>query len=178
MIETERLTIRPPIENDRARFVELFTDEAFTVFSEGAHDVASANVRFDGMLGLAAAVPYAKQPIIENSSGLIIGYTGVGTVAFEQADQLEWGWRLSAEARGRGYATEATAALLRLADSHDDGQMLCIIDVDNAPSRGVADKLGFELWRQFTWPDGVTTDLLTRPIGAGGVPLLAPSLNR
>ncbi len=175
VIETARLVIRPPEETDRSRFVELFTDEAFTVFSR-LHDARSANIRFDKMLALADVVPYAKQPVIEKATGVIVGYTGVGTVVLETAERLEWGWRFVPEARGRGYATEATKALLAMADAHSDGEMLCIIDVENHPSRRVADKVGFRWWRRFTWPDAPhqTTDLLTRPIGVGGLPLLAP----
>jgi hypothetical protein len=75
-IETDRLTIRPPVEDDRARFVELFTDPAFTVFADGTHDVESANARFDHMRLVAVAIPYAKQPVIVRQSGTIIGYTG------------------------------------------------------------------------------------------------------
>ncbi len=174
MIETGRLLIRPPEEVDRARLVELFTDEAFTVFSDGVHSVASANDRFDQMVALAAQVPYAKQPIVEKASGVLIGYTGVGTVEFEGTNRLEWGWRLAASARGTGYATEATAALLAAADVHHSGEMLCLIHADNKPSRGVADKVGFRWWRRITWPDGEPVDLLLRSIGDGGDPLLAP----
>lgn len=175
--ETDRLIIRPPRESDRTRFVELFTDEAFTVFA-GVHDVASANVRFEEMLALAAAVPYAKQPVIDRATGDIVGYTGVGTVVLEGMNRLEWGWRLVPEARGLGYATEATAALLDVADTHSDGEMLCIIHVENHPSKRVAEKAGFRWWRRFVWPDDPTTqtDLLTRPIGAGGPPLVVPDL--
>jgi len=35
-VETERLVIRRPTEGDRKRLVELFTDPAFTVFSDYA----------------------------------------------------------------------------------------------------------------------------------------------
>ena len=56
-IETDRLTIRLPVEGDRARFLELFTDPAFTVSSDGPHDVESANARFDHMLLMAEAIP-------------------------------------------------------------------------------------------------------------------------
>lgn len=174
--ETDRLTIRLPVEEDRPRFVELFTDESFTVFSDGVHDLDSANARFDRMVALAEVVPYAKQPVIEKATGIIIGYTGVGTVVHEGLDRLEWGWRLASDTRGRGYATEATTALLEVADAHDDGEMLCIIATDNLPSRRVADKVGFRWWRRYTWPDDpdAPTDLLTRPIGSGGAPLLVP----
>lgn len=173
--ETDRLILRRPEEADRARFIELFTDASFTVFGEG-HDVASANARFDRMVALAAAVPYGKQPVIEKATGTIVGYTGVGIVAFEGVERLEWGWRFVSEARGKGYATEATVALLEVASATDDGEMLCIIDVENQPSRRVADKVGFIWWRHHVWPDepDTTTDLLVRAIGAGGPPLLAP----
>lgn len=176
--ETERLIIRTPVEGDRARFVELFTDEAFTVFSSGVHDAASANTRFDRMLALSAAVLYAKQPVVERSTDLIVGYTGVDTIELDGVERLEWGWRFIPSARGRGYATEATTALLAVADAVDDGEMLCIIAADNRPSRRVADKVGFRWWRHIHWggDPAEPTDLLLRPIGRGGHPLLAPDL--
>jgi [ribosomal protein S5]-alanine N-acetyltransferase len=177
-IETDRLTIRRPVEDDRARFVEMFIDPAFTVFANGPHDVDSANARFDRMLLMADAIPYAKQPVIVRASGTIIGYTGVDSIVLDGIDRLEWGWRLVPEARGQGYATEAASALLAVADQRDDGEMLCLIAPDNHASRSVADKLGFQWWRRIDWADDPDepTDALLRPIGAGGPPLLAPGL--
>lgn len=175
-IETDRLTIRTVVESDRARFVELFTDEAFTVFSDGVHDLESANLRFDRMLALADLVPYAKQPVIVRATGMIVGYTGVGTFVVDGMDRLEWGWRLVVDARGQGYATEATTALLARADAHEDGELLCIIAVDNVASRRVADKVGFRWRRRIDWLGDPTdpVDLLERTVGRGGPPLLAP----
>jgi len=176
-IETDRLTIRPPVEADRVRFVELFTSEAFTVYSDGVHDIESANARFDRMLRMVDTVPSAKQPVIERRSGTIIGYTGAGSVLIDGIDRLEWGWRLAPEARGRGYATEAATALLSFADRLDNGEMLCLIDAANHASRRVAEKVGFQWWRRIEWMDDPDdpTELLIRPIGAGGAPLITPS---
>lgn len=91
-------------------------------------------------------------------------------------DRLEWGWRLIPDVRGQGYATEATTALLSVADNADDGEMLCLIHVDNHASRRVADKVGFKWWRRIEWPHDPNdiTDALVRPIGFGGPPLTAP----
>lgn len=144
------------------------------VFSPGVHDAVSANARFDRMVAMADTVPYAKQPIVERATGTIIGYTGVDSVHVGGLDRLEWGWRLISAARGRGFAVEATEALLAVADAHDDGEMLCLVATDNQPSLRVAEKVGFRRWRHVVWPDGVPTDLWVRSIGAGGGPLLAP----
>ena len=40
---TDRLELRRPLETDRARFVELFCDHDFMVFSDGACSTESAN---------------------------------------------------------------------------------------------------------------------------------------
>jgi RimJ/RimL family protein N-acetyltransferase len=53
--ETDRLLIRPPVEADRPRFIELFSDDDFMVFSGRVHDAKSANARFDRMLTVADA---------------------------------------------------------------------------------------------------------------------------
>lgn len=118
------------------------------VFSGGVLDEGAAHERFDGMLERAAEVSFAKQPIIPRSSGIIVGYAGVNRFEFEGEPRLEFGWRLAPEARGKGYATEAVEALLDLARETFSGEILCMIDPRNEPSRNVATKVGFTYWKQ------------------------------
>jgi RimJ/RimL family protein N-acetyltransferase len=165
LTDSQRLEVRSPVEPDRARFVELFCDPDFMVFSGEVYDAARANLRFDEMLVRAAELPFAKQPIVERSSGVVVGYAGVNWCEFEGNRWLEFGWRLVPAARGRGYATEASRAVLDLAAATFDGEFLCIIDPANAPSRRVADKLGFAYWKRATW-DGDPVDLLRLRVGA------------
>jgi RimJ/RimL family protein N-acetyltransferase len=150
---TPRLEVRLPREPDRGRFVELFCDDDFMICSSGVLTVTGANARFDEMLVRAAELPFAKQPVIERSSGSILGYVGVNWFEFEGDRRLEFGWRLAPEARGLGYATEASRALLDLAVDSFRGEILAIIDPSNDPSRGVARKLGFTFWKQATVDD-------------------------
>ena len=145
---TERLEIRAPDPTDRGRFVELFCDPEFMVFSDGVHDRKSANARFDRMLANAAEIPFAKQPVIERATGRIVGYSGVDWFDFEGARRLEYGYRLVPDARGRGFATEAGLALLGLADETFRGELLAMIDPTNLPSQRVIAKLGFTYWKQ------------------------------
>lgn len=148
MVVTDRLEIRLPTEGDRPRFVELFGDEAFMAFSGGVLSDEQAHQRFDRMLACAAEIPFAKQPVVERSSAVVIGYTGVDRIELDGRRWLEWGYRLAPEARGRGYATEAGTALLGLAAQTYTGELLGIIHPANQPSHNVIRKLGFVYWQQ------------------------------
>jgi RimJ/RimL family protein N-acetyltransferase len=145
---TERLRIRRPTEGDRPRFVELFGDEDFMAFSNGVLSALEADARFDRMLARSSEISFAKQPIVERSSRMVIGYTGVDRTEFENQSWLEWGYRLATEARDKGYATEASAALLGVASREYTGEILAIIHPENRPSHGVIRKLGFSYWKR------------------------------
>src|SRR5262245_20776717 len=74
---TPRLEVRAPAEADRSRFVDLFCDDEFMVFSSGTLTDRAAHQRFDHMLAMCHEVTFAKQPVIERISGSIGGYIGV-----------------------------------------------------------------------------------------------------
>ena len=166
MITTERLELRLPVEGDRARFIELFADEEFMAYSDGVLDAVAGSTRFDRMLERAAEVRFAKQPVIERSSGLILGYTGVDAFEYDGQRRLEYGYRLVTQARGRGYATEAGLALLAAADDWADEpvEVMAMIDPRNAPSRSVIGKLEFRYWKTGE-VNGYIDDLFLRTIG-------------
>ena len=140
--------------------MELFTDPSFMVFG-GVLTDAEAHARFDHMLAVAAELPFAKQPVVERSTGVVVGYSGVDRFELEGEPCLEWGWRLVAEARGKGYATEAGQALLARAAEVFEGEIIVMVDPANAPSRRVADKLGFRYWKR-TVIEGDPVDVLRR----------------
>jgi RimJ/RimL family protein N-acetyltransferase len=145
---TDRLEVRIPETRDRDRFVELFCDPEFMVYSDGVHDPASANSRFEEMLATAREVPFAKQPVIERATDRIVGYSGVAWFDYQGERRLEYGYRLVPDARRRGYATEAGRALLALAEATFRGELLAMIDPTNIPSQRVITKLGFSYWKQ------------------------------
>lgn len=147
-ITTARLRVRPPREADRSRFVELFCDEDFMVFYPRALTEEEASDRFDHMLAVCEAIPFAKQPVVELSTGALVGYTGVDYFDFGGRTWLEWGYRLVRESRGRGYATEASQALLARAHRMYAGELLAIIDPVNSASQNVCHKLGFTFWKR------------------------------
>jgi RimJ/RimL family protein N-acetyltransferase len=165
IVLTPRLEVRLPVESDRGRFVELFGDEAFMVFSGGVLGPDAAQRRFDEMLVRAQELSFAKQPVIDRATGVIIGYAGVDWFDFERERWLEFGWRLVPEARGNGYATEASRAVLARAGETFQGQLLAMIDPRNQASQNVAGKLGFTFWKVATI-DGFEDRLYRLEVGA------------
>jgi RimJ/RimL family protein N-acetyltransferase len=163
-ITSARLLVRPPQEADRDRFIELFGNEEFMVFYPGVLTKEQARDRFDHMIAVCQAVPFGKQPVVERSSGLVVGYTGVDYIDFEGRTWLEWGYRLVPECRGLGYATEASQALLAKAHQTYTGELLAIIAPDNLPSQNVCRKLGFTFWKQAP-VEGDLCNLYTLPTG-------------
>ena len=163
-MRTARLVVRPPREADRGRFIELFRDPDFMVFYPEVFTAAEASERFDHMVEVCRAVPFGKQPVVERSSGLIVGYTGVDYIEFEGRTWLEWGYRLIPERRGRGYATEASRALLARAGQTYGGELLAIIAPENLASQNVAGKLAFRFWQQAP-VDGDLRNLYTLAVG-------------
>lgn len=159
---TPRLEVRLPRESDRARFVELFCDEDFMVFSSGVLTTGAAHDRFDEMLARGAELAFAKQPVIERSTGIVVGYAGVNWFDFEGRRRLEFGYRLVPAARGLGYATEASRAVLAKAETFR-GEILAMIDPTNHASQNVARKLGFTFWKQAT-VDGYLDNIYRRHI--------------
>lgn len=134
-------------DSDRTRFVELFTDPEFMVFF-GAQSVESAHRYVDHLLMVNAQVPFAKQPIIVRRTGALVGYAGVDRFELHGEQELEFGYRLVPEARGLGYATEASLALLDVARETWDRTIYALIHRSNAPSISTIAKIGFEYWKQ------------------------------
>lgn len=145
---TERLEIRPPREEDRDRLVELLCDDDFMVHYPFRFTAEQASERFDHMVEVCRTVAFGKQPVVERSSGVIVGYIGVDHIELDGKAWLEWGYRLTPECRGLGYATEAGLALMSSARETYQGELLAIIAPDNLPSQNVCRKLGFVFWKQ------------------------------
>jgi RimJ/RimL family protein N-acetyltransferase len=141
---TERLEIRPVVESDKPRFVDLFMDSDFMLFSAtGSLDRAAANARFDHMRVFSRVVPFGKQAIIEISTASLIGYVGADEFTYRGERRFEFGYRLVPASRGLGYATEASRALLKAASQVWQGELLAIVDPANVASRNVLVKTGF-----------------------------------
>lgn len=142
-----RVLVRNPVEADRGRFVELFGDEEFMVFS-GLLSTTAAHARFERVLANAARLPFAKQPVIAQSSGVIVGVRRRRPRRARRSAVARARLPAGARGTGHGYATEASRLVLAQAAGSDGGEILAIIDPVNRASENVARKLGFRFWKQ------------------------------
>jgi RimJ/RimL family protein N-acetyltransferase len=94
-------------------------------------------------VGYIRAEGEEKYAVTEASSGRVLG--SIGLHWSDARDVVEVGYWLRADARGRGFTTRAVALVTRHALASGAARVQLRADVDNVPSRRVAEKVGFTL---------------------------------
>ena len=84
-----------------------------------------------------------KYAVTEAEGGRVLG--SIGLHWSDPRDVVEVGYWLRADARGRGLTTRALALVARHAFESGAARVQLRADVDNVPSRRVAEKIGFNL---------------------------------
>lgn len=116
--------------------------------------------------GLWPLLGYGYWTVEERSSGDFVGHAGLADfrrdIGPPIAGILEAGWAVSPRHEGKGYATEAVAAVLYWADTHLTAERTsCLVAPGNRASLRVAEKLGFECAHETAF-DGAVTQVLFR----------------
>ena len=151
IIQTERLTLRPPLAMDFDAWAEMAGDEEAMRFLGGVQPRSTAWRGFCGMAGAWSLFGFGMFSVIERSSGRWIGRLGPWKP--EDWPGTEVGWGLAREAWGKGYATEgATAAMDWAFDTLGWTNVIHCIDPENTPSQAVAMRLGSRNLGQGTLP--------------------------
>ena len=99
-------------------------------------------------IGLWSVFGYGPWTVERKADGLYLGQVGFQDFKRDMSPSIEgqpeMGWFFAVHAHGRGYASEAVAAVLAWADDVLAGQeLVAIIDPANAASIRVAQKAGF-----------------------------------
>ncbi len=140
-LETDRLILRPPVADDFEGWAAFMADAESAAFLGGVQDRAVAWRGLATMAGSWALLGFGMFSVIEKATGAWVGR--VGPWRPEGWPGAEVGWGIAADRGGRGYATEAAAAAMDWAfDVLGWQKVIHCIDPRNAPSQGVARKLG------------------------------------
>lgn len=157
LLETRRLRLRGHRPNDHAALSAIWADPEVVRFIGGtpstAHDSWLRLLRYAGLWKLLG---YGFWAIEEKTGGRMLGDIGYMDVKRGMAPSLdgmpEVGWVLATDAHGRGYASEALAAVLTWGDAHFGAhRAACIIHPANTPSIRLAVKAGFRFAHETTY---------------------------
>lgn len=146
MIRTKCLELRHFEHTDRPVILSLLKGDDFMSFSPtGAMSNEQAEFRFEQLLNGFLSNGIGKFAVVELASGNLIGYCGLEEFEYENERVFELGYRLDLSSRGNGYAFEASLAVLEFAKEVGLDTVLALTEPENALSKHILDKLGFEL---------------------------------
>ncbi|MEM7546345.1 MAG: GNAT family N-acetyltransferase [Pseudomonadota bacterium] len=162
-LSTERLDMRPPTEADLGTYWAFYavTDVKVGGYRGGRSDEEVAAIHKRDMDHWAAK---GFGVFLMRRKGEADAVGGVGLSHPDHWPSHELTWWLMPHARGEGYATEASRAVIAWA-YNDLGWPAVETHMrdENAPARRLAARLGGAVDRRETFPDGVTRDVFALP---------------
>ena len=145
MIETQRLLLRRFTDDDRETVARWNADPLFTRHLSGPQSREQSDATFDRWQRHWDERGFGLLAVTWKETGELVGRTGPQYHRMWSADP-EVGWALDPAWWGRGLATEAGEASVAWAFGElGFGRVVSITTEENAASRNVMRKLGFEL---------------------------------
>ena len=165
--ETTRLISRRLEKADIPALVALWTDEDVTRHLGGPRDPERVERTLETELTEGQADDLGLWPVIEKSTGELIGDCGLLRKDVDGKPEIELNYVIAKKAWGRGYATEVAAAIMDYAFTELGCQrLIALIDPANAASERVAIKLGLRYEKDTLRPGGMQRKLYTLSRGA------------
>jgi RimJ/RimL family protein N-acetyltransferase len=164
-IETERLCLRPMRAEDIPALVALWMDPDVTRYLGGPRERVFLEQTFAEDLANPAPPVYDLWPVIERSSGQLVGHCGLLDKEVEGQTEIDLTYIFAPSAWGRGYASEITRALVHHAASVLQlPRLIALIEPDNTGSQRVALKLGMSHDRDLIRPGNRRVRLYRLPL--------------
>jgi RimJ/RimL family protein N-acetyltransferase len=157
VIETERLVLRAPADEDRAAIAALNADPRVGEWLSGVMTREESDAFVDRMTAHIAEHGHGFWTVERKADRAVIGVAGLLAMGADlpPGPALEVGWRLRPDAWGQGYATEAARASTAWGFAHRDApEIVAITARGNYRSQAVMMRLGMvpEPWRDFDHP--------------------------
>ncbi len=154
-LRTARLRLRPIEDGDVDALAAIYTDPGYLAHMP-AVDLASTAAQVARFVAHWEADGFGPWAAEDPATGVLLGRVGVIRHLDWPLEEgpVEVGWVLTAEARGRGLATEGGAAALDAAFAAlDVGRVLSITSPTNLRSQAVMRRLGLTHRGEARWRD-------------------------
>lgn len=161
-IQTERLTLRAPVNTDFPVYRDFYADADASAAYGGPLPAHLAFRKLAADLGHWQLRGYGMWSVEEKTSGEMVG--GAGLVWPEGWPRPELTWWIIPSARRKGYALEASRAVIAYA--YEDLQWAQVethMNDENEAARNLAQKLGGQVIARQKFPDGVERDVFKLP---------------
>jgi len=153
--QTARLQLRQWREEDREPFAAMNADPAVMEFFPSTLTRVESDAGIDRQIAHINKYGFGFWAVETRADRRFIGFVGIKTVSEHMpfAPAVEIGWRLAADAWGKGYATEAARASLRVGFEELGLEEIVSFTVPgNFRSRAVMEKLGMTQGENFLHP--------------------------
>ena len=144
-LETERLRLRQWIESDREPFARLNADPRVMEFFPSILDRAASDAMIDRLQTKIADRGWGFWAVELKQDNQFIGFVGlqIPRADFPFSPCVEIGWRLAFEYWGKGYATEAAEAALKVGFNRLElPEIVSFTAIENHRSSAVMERLG------------------------------------
>jgi [ribosomal protein S5]-alanine N-acetyltransferase len=149
MLQTARLLLRCPTEDDTQNLFEIYGDPRTNVHNpHGPYpDIDKARSVMSSWIALWQRQGFGPWAISTlHAPTKVIGYGGISFRKYLDHDKLNLGYRFSVESWGKGYATEFGKAALRYVfDELHKPEVFALVRPANASSIRVLQKIGMVL---------------------------------
>ena len=145
-IVTARLTLRAYEADDLAALhAVLYSDDEAMALLGGARDLAATRAALQRSIRQQKADGYSFWPVVERNTGMLVGEAGLFPLT-PGGPEISLGYAFGPNYWGRGYATEASRAVLEEAFGPLGLERVVAITREaNRGSRNVLGKLGFRM---------------------------------
>ena len=143
--DTERLRLRQWCEEDRAPFAQLNSDPRVMEFFPAPLSRAESDAMAHRCRSLIAERGWGLWAVETKNAREFIGYVGLHTPTLKLpfSPCIEIGWRLAFHHWGKGFATEAARAALRVGfEKLGFVEIVAFASLQNLRSRAVMERLG------------------------------------
>lgn len=144
VLETERLTLRRVRREDADAFFEEFSDVYSCAMDDGSEPYSEMSDEFYDIIDMLVRRE-TQYTIVLKKTGEVVGSVRLWEEDGRAVDAMELGYWINPSHRRRGYAYEATSALVQLVQEELHLELLLAGAIkENEPSIALLKKLGFE----------------------------------
>ncbi len=153
-LRTERMLLRRPTAADRDDMLRFDSDPLVMATLGGVRGEAVTDAYLREMLAHWDAHALGYWILQDGESGAFAGRAGLRLMVVAGQPEIELGYGFMSDYWGRGIATEAAAAIVRVGfESVGTRDLVCFTATTNDRSQRVMEKAGFRYEKDFVYAD-------------------------